>query len=56
MSERPWMVVEQLIWPPRKKATSPLALKSGAGGGGDVRIFKEKMGEKWEGGGRDGPT
>ena len=32
MSEQLWIVVEQLIWPPRKKATVPSALKRGAGG------------------------
>ena len=30
ISEQLWMVVEQLICPPRKKATVPSALKSGA--------------------------
>jgi hypothetical protein len=33
MSEQLWMVVEQLICPPRKKTTLPSALKSGAGTG-----------------------
>jgi hypothetical protein len=39
MSEQLCIVVEQLIWPPRKKTTLPSALNSGAGKCGQSVVY-----------------
>jgi hypothetical protein len=39
MSEQLCIVVEQLIWPPRKKTTLPSALNSGAGKRGQSVVY-----------------
>lgn len=39
MSEQLSIVVEQLIWPPRKKTTLPSALNSGAGKCGQPVVY-----------------
>jgi hypothetical protein len=45
MSEQLWIVVEQLIWPPRKKTTLPSALNSGAGTHGQSIAYGSSEGE-----------
>jgi hypothetical protein len=45
MSEQLWIVVEQLIWPPRKKTTLPSALNSGAGTRSQHVLYGSNEGE-----------
>lgn len=45
MSEQLWIVVEQLIWPPRKKTTLPSALNSGAGTRGQPILYASNEAE-----------
>jgi len=49
MSEQLCIVVEQLIWPPKKKATLPSALNKGAGlsVSGQCRHYVASLQSKW---------
>jgi hypothetical protein len=45
MSEQLCIVVEQLIWPPRKKTTLPSALNSGAGKRSQSVVYRSSEAE-----------